>query len=209
MTLALHTPHLLLLFPSWISSTVHIPLLQTGSHVSFSGVWKTKQSKTNTKQEQPRQIEPWLERIWGLSSMKDGDLKAAAVTPNQTFGSSWGRQLLFFHPRELRVSSGGPHIQNLLFHLAELFTPRFSFFDLKHSDLLFVCGGWDSRFFSPTAFHATELHHVLISFFYCVKLLCFCSWFEGKKALEGEGGRKHFKVIRMITAAENIAFLKL
>lgn len=63
MTLARRNPHLLLLFPSWISSSVHIPLLQMDSHVNFSGVWKTKQNKMNTKQEQPKQIELWLKRV--------------------------------------------------------------------------------------------------------------------------------------------------
>lgn len=76
MTLALHTPHLSLLFPSWVSSSVHIPLLQTDSHVSFSGVWKTKTEpnkyQTRTTQTDRTMVEEELRTFfsdgWGFKN---------------------------------------------------------------------------------------------------------------------------------------------
>lgn len=147
MTLALHTPQLSLLFPSWISSSVHISLLQTDGHISFSGVWKTKQNQTNTKQEQLRQIEPWLKRIWGLSSVMDGDLKTAAVTTNQTFGSSWGRWVLFFHPREMRVSARRSSHPHPPFPILLSYSHPGSVSLIWSTQIyFFFSGGWDSRF---------------------------------------------------------------
>lgn len=105
------------------------------------------------------------EDLGTLLNDKWGFRKLPTLAVNYTCWTSWGLNCHLSSCRaEISLQSELP-FWPFFSHFVELFTPRLSFFDLKYSDLPFSREG--SLVFSLVFSHATELHHILISFLLC------------------------------------------
>lgn len=121
-------------------------------------------NQKNTRATKPEKTMP--EETWGRSLTMDETLKTATQLPTGLAGQAEKVNSCPFRPWSRGFSAGRAHTQTLLFMLCWVIHSRVQLLWFETLRSTFSAG--DGLFiFSPAAFHATELHHVLISFLLC------------------------------------------